>query len=82
MKENIGLVYFIAWGVIIANIVASIIGLLIIKWLLRLVYIPINLLAPPVVIICILGAYAATGIIQEIIIVLIFGILGYWMKKS
>ena len=82
MKENIGLVYFIAWGVIIANIVASIIGLLIIKWLLRLVYIPINLLAPPVVIICILGAYAATGIIQEIIIVLIFGILGYWMKKA
>jgi len=82
MKENIGLVYFIGWGVIIANILASIIGLLIMRWLLRLVYMPINLLAPPVVIICILGAYAATGIIQEIIMVLIFGILGYWMKKA
>jgi len=82
MKENIGLVYFIGWGVIIANILASIIGLLIMRWLVRLVYIPINLLAPPVVIICILGAYAATGIVQEIIIVLLFGILGYWMKKA
>lgn len=82
MKENIDLVYLIAWGVIVANIIASVGGLLLMKWLIRVVYIPISLLAPPVIVICILGAYAATGILEDVIMVLILGVLGYWMKKA
>lgn len=82
MKENLGLVFMIGWGVIIANIAASAIGLLFVRLLLRLVYVPITLLAPPVVVICLLGAYATSGHVQDVIIAFVFGVLGYWMKKA
>lgn len=82
MKENLGLVFLMAWGVIIANIIASGLGLLLVRWLLKLVYVPITLLAPPVMVVCLLGAYATTGRVQDVVIAFLFGVLGYWMKKA
>jgi putative tricarboxylic transport membrane protein len=82
MKTNLPLVFLIGWGVVIANIIASGLGLVLVRWLLKLVYVPIEMLAPPVVVICFLGAYATTGHVQDVVISFLFGILGYWMKKA
>lgn len=49
--------------------------------LAKVVRIPIRSLFPIILVLCVIGAYANAGSLYEILIMVIFGILGYYMKN-
>lgn len=81
LKEHVDLVFQMAWGVVFANIIASVIGVALLGWLVRMCSVRISLLAPPIIVVSLLGAYATAGRVGDVLVALIFGVFGYWMKK-
>lgn len=73
------------WGLIgsmyIGNIVCLICGLLCIPILMKVLKIPKNILAPIIVIICIVGAYANSNSMFDVWIMLIAGVASYFLQK-
>jgi putative tricarboxylic transport membrane protein len=75
----------IFWGIIgsmyIGNVMLILLNLPLIGiwvWLLR---VPYSLLFPMILFFCLIGAYSINSNIYEVIIMIIFGIIGYLMKK-
>lgn len=81
LKEHVDLVFQMAWGVVFANIIASLIGVALMSWLVKMCSVRVSLLAPSVIAIALLGAYATAGSVGDVVVALIFGVFGYWMKK-
>jgi TctA family transporter len=81
LKEHLDLVFQMAWGVAFANIIASLIGVAFMSWLVRLCSVRVSLLAPSIIAISLLGAFATSGNVADVLVALVFGIFGYWMKK-
>jgi len=73
------------WGLIasmyIGNVLLVILNLAFIPmfvWALRL---PYNILMPLIIVFCVTGAYAANNRVWDVGLMLVFGVLGYVMKK-
>ncbi len=75
----------ITYGFILAFMVSNVVmvGLMIIliKPFAMVVRIPKYLLIPPILAICVIGAYVTNNRFIDIWVVFGFGLLGYWMKK-
>ena len=74
-----------AWGLIaslyVANIVTLAVALLCIPFLIKILSVPLKLVIPMVVAVCILGSFTATYSMYGVIIMLASGVLGYFMAK-
>ncbi len=73
------------WGLIASLYVANVFSLLInvgfipvFIWVLRL---PFTILAPIIFVLCIVGGYAPTQDMHDVWLILIFGVVGYLMRK-
>jgi len=75
----------IFWGVVgsmyIGNFVLLILNLPLIGLWVRLLKVPYSMLFPFIFLFCLIGAFAVGNNIQDIYIMILFGILGYLMKK-
>jgi putative tricarboxylic transport membrane protein len=75
----------IFWGVIgsmyLGNIMLLILNLPLIGMWVKLLRIPYELLFPLILLICLIGAYTIDNAIFDIYLMILFGILGYLMKK-
>ncbi len=73
------------WGTIISmyigNIMLLVLNLPLIGVWVRILRIPYRILFPLIVIFCIIGAFSVSRSIFDIAIMILFGILGYFMKK-
>ena len=69
------------WIIVIANIAVTVIGLAITPWLARLPGLQANLMVPTVLSVCVVGAYAVRGRIEDVLVAAVFGVLGYIMDK-
>ena len=74
-----------AWGLIsslyIANIIALVVALIMIPFIMQVICIPNHILIPSIVVICFVGAYASTGSMWGVLIMIIGGIMGYLFQK-
>lgn len=74
------------WGVItsmyIGNILLLILNLPLIGLWVRLLKVPYGIIFPMIVLLCLIGVYTLNNNAYEIIIMLVFGALGYLMRKS
>ena len=66
----------------IANVVAVAFGLSLAPQIIKLTKIPGSILGAPIMAFAMLGAYAAEGVYEDVIVTFILGVLGYYMKKS
>ncbi len=73
------------WGLIASLYIANFFALLInvafipaLIWVLRL---PFTILAPVIFVLCIVGGYAPTQDMHDVWLILIFGVIGYLMRK-
>lgn len=73
------------WGSVaslyVANLFALIVNLALIPvfvWVLKL---PVNILVPMIFVLCIIGGYAPTQDMHDVWLMLIFGIIGYLLRK-
>lgn len=81
VTENLHVVYYITLTLFIASILGSLICYGFAKWLALVTRIKIFYIAPVMVLLIVLGAYQATRTWQDLVFVLMLGILGWFMKR-
>tara|TARA_B100001245_G_scaffold5486_1_gene3898 strand:- start:8 stop:610 length:603 start_codon:yes stop_codon:yes gene_type:complete len=73
------------WGLIaslyVANLVAMLINLAFIPAFIAVLRMPFTILAPIIFVLCLVGGYAPTQSMHDIWLILIFGVVGYLMRK-
>ncbi len=73
------------WGLIaslyVANVFALLINLAFIPAFLMMLRLPFTILAPIIYILCVVGGYAPTQDMHDVWLMLIFGVVGYLMRK-
>ena len=73
------------WGLIaslyVANLFALLINLAFIPAFLMMLRMPFTILAPIIYILCVVGGYAPTQDMHDVWLMLIFGVVGYLMRK-
>jgi putative tricarboxylic transport membrane protein len=75
----------LAYGMFAAYIIAHGLVLLVllpgVRWMLHMVTIPKAVLFPVVVVLCVIGAYALNNTMDNVYVLLLFGLFGYGMVK-
>lgn len=73
------------WGVVtsmyIGNIMLLVLNLPLIGLWVRLLKIPYSVLFPLIILFCLIGAYSVNNNVEEVLIMIIFGGIGYLMRK-
>jgi len=75
----------IFWGVIVSmyigNVILLVLNLPLIGVWVKMLSIPYAILFPLIILFCIIGAYSVNGSYQDIIVLMIFGGIGYLIRK-
>src|SRR5688572_5584556 len=75
----------LAYGMFAAYILAHGLVLLVllpgVRWMLHMVTIPKAMLFPVVIVLCVIGAYALNNTMDNVYVLLVFGLFGYGMVK-
>ena len=73
------------WGLIaslyVANLVAMLSNLAFIPAFIAVLRMPFTILAPIIFVLCLVGGYALTQSMHDVWLILIFGVVGYLMRK-
>src|SRR5215471_16424102 len=73
------------WGLIASIYLGNVAGLVLVlttvPWWARVLRIPFSIIAPLIIVFCAVGAYAVHNSTTDIALMLVFGVLGYVMKK-
>ena len=80
MIESPAFVYQVVAMVFFATIAMYILGLSMVKALVKVLLVPRQKLMPIVFVLCIVGSYAIHGRLFDVGVMVIFGIIGYYMK--
>jgi putative tricarboxylic transport membrane protein len=75
------LVYTLIWALVIANVIAVLMILAVVPLLGYLTFIRGNLLIPFVLILTFLGSYLGAKTWENLVLLFVFGMLGYFLKK-
>ena len=66
----------------LANIVTLAIAIGIIPFLVKILTVPIKVMIPAIITVCIVGSYSATGSLYGVIVMLASGVIGYLCEKN
>jgi putative tricarboxylic transport membrane protein len=73
------------WGIVtsmyIGNIILLILNVPLIKLFVKIIEIPYVLLSPLIVFVCMIGAYSINNNPVDILLMIVFGVMGYLMRK-
>jgi TctA family transporter len=81
LTEHLDLVFTIAWGVALANILGCLICMVLTIYLVKLCRVPVRVLAPVVIALIFMGALRISVSFPDLITVIVFGIIGYIFKR-
>lgn len=81
IQTNLDLVWTLIWALVIANVLAVVMFLGVARWLGLLAFVRGGLLIPFVLILAMLGSYLSRGHWENLIIIVVFGVLGYGLKR-
>ena len=74
-------IYTVMWGFILANIVMGAIAAVMGRTLAYSTLVPRGVLAPVIMIFCVVGTFTASGNPYDVAIMIIFGVIGYFAQK-
>ena len=73
------------WGLIASMYLGNIAGLIVVlttvPWWAAILRVPFSIIAPIIIVICAIGAYAVHNALLDIVLMLLFGVVGYVFKK-
>jgi putative tricarboxylic transport membrane protein len=73
------------WGLIASMYLGNLVGLIIVLTcvpvLAAILRIPFSIIAPVILVLCAIGAYTVNNNVFDVIMMMVFGVLGYVMKK-
>jgi TctA family transporter len=81
LTKRLDFTFTLVWSIVIANAFGTGLCLLLTSQLARVALMPIDLLAPPVIAVIFLAAFQATRQFSDVVILLIFSLLGWFMKR-
>ena len=74
------------WGVIVSMYIGNgmllVLNLPLIGLWVQVLKVPYRLLFPLILLFCLIGAYSLSSTTFDILIMVVFGMIGYWMKKT
>lgn len=82
VSENPDLMFLIVWSVALASIIGAAICFFITPAIARLTQIRFALIAAPLVLVMVLGAYQSTSSIGDIFVLITIGVVGWMMKHG
>ena len=81
LTKDLSLTLSMAWTIALANFIVVGVCLLIVNYLAKLTIIRGNLLIPAILLLCFLGAWGTNNNIGDLIVLVIFGGIGYLMVR-
>ena len=73
------------WGLIASMYLGNIVGLIVVlttvPWWAAILRIPFAVIAPVIIVICAIGAYTVHSSMFDVVLMLVFGVVGYLFKK-
>jgi putative tricarboxylic transport membrane protein len=73
------------WGLIASMYLGNLVGLLVVlttvPWWAAILRIPFSVIAPVIIVICAIGAYTVHSSMFDVVMMLVFGVMGYFFKK-
>lgn len=73
------------WGLIASMYLGNLVGLIVVlttvPWWAAILKIPFSVIAPVIIVICAIGAYTVHSAMFDVVMMLVFGVLGYLFKK-
>ena len=74
------------WGLIASMYIGNLVGLIIVltcvPLLAAMLRIPFSIIAPVILVICAIGAYTVHNSMFDVVLMLVFGVVGYLLKKT
>ena len=70
------------WGLLWTCIAIVVVGLQLLSFFAKVTVVPYQILVPAIAILCSIGAFSIRGFIFDVVLTLLFGFLGYYMKKA
>lgn len=80
-QNNSTIVYSIFLGLLIANIFMLFIGLSSVRLFTKVLTVPKSILVPIIFLLCFVGSYALANNFVDVIVMFVFGVFGYFLKK-
>lgn len=80
-STNANVTYTFVFGLVIANIMMLIIGLVAAKYVAVVALVPQNILGACVAVLCVIGSFAVSNSMMNVYIMLVMGALGLLLKK-
>lgn len=77
-----GVTYSVIFGFIIANVLLGIVGLAGARFFVKVSSVPENILGAVIIGLCAVGSYAINNNIFDVWIMVVFGVIGYFMRKT
>jgi TctA family transporter len=81
LTKHLTLTYSMVWTIVISNVICVVVCLLFINHLANLTTIRGNLMIPVILLLCFVGAYCSDNHIGDLVTLLIFGGIGYFMVR-
>jgi putative tricarboxylic transport membrane protein len=73
------------WGLIASMYIGNIVGLIVVlttvPWWAAILRIPFTIIGPVIIVICAIGAYTVHSSMFDVMLMMVFGVLGYLFKK-
>jgi putative tricarboxylic transport membrane protein len=73
------------WGLIASMYLGNLVGLVVVlttvPWWAAILRIPFTIIGPIIIVICAVGAYTVNNAMIDVVLMLVFGLLGYLFKK-
>lgn len=82
INQNPDLMFLIVWSVALTSLVGTLACILITPWLARLTRITFAIIAAPLVLVKVIGAYQNTSTLGDIFLLFALGTLGWLMKHG
>lgn len=74
--------YTFFWGLLWTCIAIVLIGLPLLSFFAKVTVVPYQVLVPSIAILCSIGAFSIRGFMFDVVLTIMFGLLGYYMKKA
>lgn len=82
IKEHLDVVWAIIWGLVISNVLASTLGLLAARFLVRISSIDVTFIIPTIGSISLAGAFATRGNVLDVMMAILFGFFGFFLRRN
>lgn len=79
LEEELSLLFLIIAALLVSNVLTSTIGITFSNHFAKLTKVPVKLLTAPILVICLVGAFALRNNMGDVVVALVFGFIGYFM---